>query len=71
MAWESAMPTFNSTAIRQAEYDANSRTLSIWFTQSGGPYHYYNVPQHIYDGLLRASSKGTYFNDHIRDQYGL
>lgn len=64
------MAYFNSTAIRRAEYDAGSRTLSIWFTQSGGPYPYYNVPQHIWDGLLRASSKGTYFNDHIRDQYG-
>lgn len=45
--------------------------LSLWFTQSGGPYDYYRVPQRIFDGLCQATSKGTYFNDNIRDQYGL
>ena len=65
------MPTFNSTAIRRAEYDPPSLVLELWFVESGGPYSYYGVPQHVYDGLLRASSKGTYFNDHIREQYSV
>lgn len=64
-----AMPYFNSTAIRRAEYDENTSTLSIWFTESGGPYYYYRVPASVYQGLLSASSKGTYFNRYIRDQY--
>lgn len=64
------MPTFNSSAITRAEYDPSTRTLSLWFTGSGGPYYYYGVPQSVYEGLLGAASKGTYFNDHIRDQYG-
>lgn len=65
------MPTFNSSAIRRAEYDPGTRVLKLWFTTSGGPYDYYGVPQHIFDGLCRASSKGTYFNDHIKDRYSV
>ena len=37
--------------------------------QSGGPYDYYGVPQSVYEGLLRARSAGTYYNDYIRDRY--
>ncbi len=29
-----------SSAISQAEYNANSRTPTIWFVESGGPYDY-------------------------------
>jgi hypothetical protein len=65
------MPIFNSSAIRQAEYDQARRVLTLWFVESGGPYDYYGVPQHIYDGLCAAGSKGRYFNDHIKDQYSV
>ncbi|WP_393992745.1 KTSC domain-containing protein [Xanthobacter oligotrophicus] len=65
------MPYFTSTAIRQAEYNPGTQVLSIWFTQSGGPYEYFGVPQHIFDGLCNASSQGTYFNLYIRDQYSV
>lgn len=63
------MPRFNSSAISRAEYDSTTLVLQIWFTESGGPYSYYRVPERIYDGLCRASSKGAYFNDHIKDRY--
>ncbi len=64
------MPYFNSSAIARAEYNPQTAVLKIWFVDSGGPYDYFDVPQHIYDGLCRAWSKGTYYNDHIRHQYG-
>lgn len=64
------MPRFHSTAIARAEYDYTTSTLHLWFVESGGPYDYYGVPLGIYEGLCRASSKGTFFNDHIRDRYG-
>jgi len=60
------MPHFNSTAIRRAEY--NNGSMQIWFPNSG-PYNFYHVPQSVYGGLLNASSKGTYYNNHIRDRY--
>ncbi len=63
------MPTFNSTAIQRAEYDANTAVLSLWFTGSGGPYDYFLVPARVFDGLCRAASKGSYYNQHIRDHY--
>lgn len=64
------MPTLNSSAISRAEYDDQSQVLRIWFVNSGGPYDYYRVPRHVYDGLLRASSKGGYFAANIKDRYG-
>ena len=65
------MPLVSSTAIQRVEYDAKSMQLHIWFHESGGPYTYYGVPQHKYDAFLAAGSKGTYFNDHIRDQHSI
>jgi hypothetical protein len=63
------MPEFSSSAIRRAEYNDATATLSLWFVESGGPYDYYMVPQRIFDGLCNAASKGAYFNAHIRDRY--
>ena len=62
------MVYFNSSAIRSASYDENLLLLTITFT-SGGTYIYYGVPKWKYDELINASSAGTYFNDHIRDQH--
>jgi KTSC domain-containing protein len=60
------MPYFNSSAIKRAEYDAGR--LTIWFP-AGHSYDYCGVPESIWQGLLNASSKGTYFNNHIADRY--
>ena len=62
---------FNSSAIARAEYDPGTRILQVWFVETGGPYNYYRVPQHVYEGLVRATSKGVYFNTHIRDRYSV
>lgn len=62
------MPTFNSSAIKRAEYKDANGALRIWFP-SGKAYDYCNVPQHVWDGLCNARSKGTYFNDHIDGRY--
>lgn len=60
------MPTVLSSAITRIEWD--SGTLSIWFHESGR-YDYYAVPETVYHAFLAAPSKGTFFNDHIRDRY--
>lgn len=64
------MPKVNSSAISRIEYDDNTSTLRIWFVESGGPYDYRRVPRTLYDRFLSAPSKGSFFNDYIRDQYG-
>lgn len=58
----------NSTAITAIGYDPHTRHLAITF-QQGHTYDFCNVPRHIYEGLLAATSKGTYYNRHIRDTY--
>ena len=55
----------SSSNLRSVGYDQDSSTLEIEFN-SGGIYQYLNVPAYIYSGLLTASSKGTYFDAHIK-----
>ena len=57
-----------SSAIRAVGYDQSTRRMRITFEQ-GNSYDFCGVPIHVYDGLMRASSKGGYYNNHIRDRY--
>lgn len=63
------MDYIRSSAIWAAKYDPISLTLSIWFKDGGHPYDYFGVPKSVYQGLLNASSAGSYFNVYIREQY--
>jgi KTSC domain len=62
------MVRVNSSAISAVGYDENSRRMKIRFKQ-GDTYDFCRVPSNIFQGLLSARSKGTYYNDHIRDKY--
>jgi hypothetical protein len=55
-----------SSAIRAVGYDGN--TLTIMFV-SGRIYDHPRVPASVYESLMRASSKGEYYNHHIRGKY--
>jgi hypothetical protein len=57
-----------SSAIRAVGYNPVTRRMKIKFIQ-GDTYDFCGVPPHIYERLLNARSKGTYYNDHIRDRY--
>lgn len=58
----------SSSNIHSIGYDSKSRTLEIEF-HSGDIYQYFNVPESIYNALMSASSQGSYFSRHIKDQY--
>lgn len=58
----------NSTAIESIGYDAQTRRMKIKFIQ-GETYTFCNVPQSVFDNFLKASSKGTYYNDYIKDKF--
>ena len=58
----------SSSAIRAIGYDQSTQRMRITFEQ-GDSYDFCGVPLHVYDGLMSASSKGAYYNDHIRDRY--
>lgn len=67
------METSKRTAVQSREiaivgYDSESSTLEIVFRR-GGVYHYSEVPEEIYRGLMAAPSRGVYFSHHIKDKY--
>jgi len=57
-----------STVIRSHSYDAGSRQLFIEFATSR-LYVYFDVPESEVARFRAATSKGRYFNLHIRDHY--
>ena len=58
----------SSSNIRSIGYDQQSATLEVEFT-SGDVYQYFNVPEHLYQGLMSAASKGQFLNDSIKYSY--
>ena len=57
-----------STLLASIAYDAQREVLQLEF-RSGAAYRYSGVPADICQSLLRAPSKGNYFNRHIRGQF--
>lgn len=58
----------SSSNLKAVGYDAEEQILEVEFL-NGSIYHYFNVPEYKYEGLLRASSKGGYLNDYIKGGY--
>lgn len=57
-----------SSNIASIGYDANSQTLEIEFL-NGGVYQYFDVPQHVHEELMNASSHGQYLAQNIKGIY--
>ncbi len=62
------IPTPQSSNVAGFGYDEASRTLTVEFN-SGSRYNYYDVPQHIYEGMQLAASVGKYLNAEIKGVY--
>ena len=60
--------TVGSTTLRRVGYDAERQLLQIEF-QNRSIYQYFDVPMAVYEELLHAPSKGTYFNQSIRPKF--
>jgi hypothetical protein len=58
-----------SSLIRSVGYDLASSVLEVEFLERNRLYHYFDVPLSVYSELMAAESKGSYFNEHIRDMY--
>jgi len=58
----------SSSNLSSVGYDPESLTLEIEFNH-GGIYQYYEVPDHINDELMGASSLGSYFHHNIKNVY--
>lgn len=57
-----------SRAITSAGYDPSTRLLEIEFS-SGRVYEYADVPESVYDWLVRTSSKGAFVSRMINGRY--
>jgi hypothetical protein len=55
----------SSSNLKSVGYDAASQILEIEFNH-GGIYQYFDVPSGVYEALMSASSKGTYFDQNIK-----
>jgi hypothetical protein len=60
--------TVASSSLATLAYD-NQRTLLQVEFQDGSAHQYVGVPLQTYEALLRANSKGAYFNHFIRNLY--
>lgn len=62
------MPLVESSMMRSVDYDENAKTLDIAFS-SEKTYRYFEVPASVYKRLLKAESKGQFFNERIKDVF--
>ena len=58
-----------STAISRIVYEPDTLTLNVWFRESDEHYRCYDVPPRVHDAFRKATSKGRFFNTHIKDRY--
>ncbi len=59
------MTNVNSSNIQAIGFEEN--ILIVKF-KDGSIYHYYNVDESLFDGLLNATSKGKYLNEYVKKQ---
>ena len=57
-----------STNLQSVGYDERTETLEVQF-HSGRVYQYYGVSARVHGELMQATSKGQFFNTHIRRSY--
>jgi len=58
-----------SSLIRAVAYDVPSSILEVELAEDGVVYEYFDVPFSAYTELMDAESKGSYYNDFIKDLY--
>lgn len=58
----------SSSNIASIGYDENSSTLEIEFLNNS-IYQYFDVPLHIYQGLMKADSHGQFLAQNIKGVY--
>lgn len=62
------MIAVTSSNLEAVGYEPRDSSLLVHF-KNGTRYKYLNVPQATFDALMRAPSKGRYFNGNIKDTF--
>ena len=60
--------TVASSNIASVGYDSATETLEVEFS-SGSIYQYYNIPENMYNQMIKASSKGKFLHTYIKNAY--
>lgn len=55
----------SSSNLASVGYEVSLKTLEVEFN-NGGIYQYFNVPESVYNGLMNASSHGSYFDSNVK-----
>jgi len=58
----------DSSSIASIGYDAATQTLEVEF-RAYGTFRYFDFPEFLYNGLMLAPSKGSFFNQRIANRY--
>ncbi|NSJ90154.1 KTSC domain-containing protein [Coprococcus sp. MSK.21.13] len=58
----------SSSNVYSIGYDSSSSILEVQFN-NGSIYQYSNVPYSIYQGLMSATSHGSYLHAHVKGIY--
>lgn len=61
--------TPDSTCFSRVGYDARNNVLIVVFRESGAEYHYYDVPEDVWESFYDSASLGKYFNQEIKGKY--
>lgn len=62
------MVRVTSSAMDAVGYDKDKQRLFIKFKQ-GDTYTFCKVPESIHQGLMTAASKGSYYDNFIKDKF--
>jgi len=54
-----------STNLASVGYEIGTATMEVEFL-NGSVYQYFGVSESVYDGLLNAPSKGSYFDQFVK-----
>jgi len=60
--------TVESSAIFEVAYYPSVERLFVIF-KNGREYEYFNVPEHVMNGLRNSPSKGKFLNKYVLAQY--
>jgi hypothetical protein len=60
--------TPESSTIQQFCYYANSQILKVEF-KNGTTYDYFDVPEHVFETMRNAGSKGQFLAQHLKGSY--
>lgn len=65
---EQWIDTPESSTIVRIGYDAETMVMTVEF-KSSGIYNYFDVPQHVFDGIRTAPSKGQFLAQQVKGNF--